>query len=118
MYPLERPNLERARALANGNLRGGKAVLYTNSSTIPMAIGQLVRQQLAEIGLDIEVKGIPIHSATAAYFKKLATPGEEWDLAFATLEPELHRSLRLHQPALRPAVRRGDELHALRLEPV
>ena len=28
IYPLERPNLERARALARGNLRGGKAVLY------------------------------------------------------------------------------------------
>ncbi len=54
-----------------GNLRGGKAVLYVNSSPIPMAIGQLVKQQLAEIGLDVEVRGIPIHSATAAYFNKL-----------------------------------------------
>ena len=29
IYPLERPDLERARALARGNLRGGKAVLYS-----------------------------------------------------------------------------------------
>jgi peptide/nickel transport system substrate-binding protein len=87
VYPLERPDLARAKALANGNLRGGKAILYTNSSPIPMAIGQLVRQQLAEIGLDVEVRGIPIHSASAAYFKKLATPGEPWDIAFGLWSP-------------------------------
>jgi ABC-type transport system substrate-binding protein len=87
VYPLERPDLSRARTLANGNLRGGKAVLYVNSSPIPMAIGQLVKQQLAEIGLEVEVRGIPIHSASAAYFKKLATPGEPWDIAFGLWSP-------------------------------
>ena len=87
VYPLERPDLQRARALANGNLRSGKAVLYVNSSPIPMAIGQLVRQQLAKIGLDVEVKGIPIHSASAAYFNKLATAGEPWDIAFGLWSP-------------------------------
>ena len=87
VYPLDRPDLQRARALANGNLRGGKAVLYVNSSPIPTAIGQLVRQQLAQIGLDVEVKGIPIHSASAAYFNKLATAGEPWDIAFGLWSP-------------------------------
>lgn len=87
VYPLERPDLPRAKELARGNLRGGKAVLYVNSSAIPMAIGQLVRQQLAEIGLDVEVRGIPIHSASAAYFNKLATPGEPWDIAFGLWSP-------------------------------
>ena len=87
VYPLERADLQRAKALANGNLRGGKAVLYVNSSPLPMAIGQLVKQQLAEIGLEVEVRGIPIHSASAAYFKKLATPGEPWDLAFGLWSP-------------------------------
>ena len=52
-----------------------------------MAIGQLVEQQLAEIGLDVEVKGIPIHSASAAYFEKLATPGEPWDISFGLWSP-------------------------------
>jgi peptide/nickel transport system substrate-binding protein len=87
VYPLERADLERARALAQGNLRARTAVLYVNSSPIPMAIGQLVKQQLAEIGLDVEVRGIPIHSASAAYFRKLATPGEPWDLAFGLWSP-------------------------------
>ena len=87
VYPLERANVPRAKALANGNLRGGKATLYVNSSPLPMAIGQLIRQQLAEIGLDVEVRGIPIHSASAAYFNKLAAPGEPWDMAFGLWSP-------------------------------
>ena len=87
VYPLERANVARAKELAQGSLRSGKAVLYTNSSTLPMAIGQLVKQQLAEIGLEVEVRGIPIHSASAAYFNKLATPGEEWDIAFGLWSP-------------------------------
>lgn len=86
VYPLG-GDLPRAKALARGNLRGGKAVLYVNSSALPMAIGQLVRQQLAEIGLDMEIRPIPIHSASAAYFKKLATPGEPWDIAFGLWSP-------------------------------
>jgi ABC-type transport system substrate-binding protein len=87
IYPLERADLERAKALADRNLRGGKAILYVNSSPLPMAIGQLVKQQLAQIGLEVEVRGIPIHSASAAYFRKLATPGEPWDLAFGLWSP-------------------------------
>jgi peptide/nickel transport system substrate-binding protein len=87
VYPLERADLQRAKALAAGNVRSGKAILYVNTSPLPMAIGQLVRQQLAEIGLDVEVRGIPIHSASAAYFNKLATPGEPWDLAFGLWSP-------------------------------
>jgi peptide/nickel transport system substrate-binding protein len=87
VYPLARADLQRARTLARGNLRDGKAVLYVNSSPIPMALGQLVEQQLAEIGLDVEVKGIPIHSATAAFFNRLGAPGEPWDLAFGLWSP-------------------------------
>ena len=87
VYPLERPDLQRARTVARGNLRGGKAILYVNSSPIPMALGQSVKQQLAEIGLEVEVRGIPIHSATAAYFNKLGAPGEPWDIAFGLWSP-------------------------------
>ena len=87
VYPLERANVARAKELAQGSLRSGKAVLYTNSSTLPMAIGQLVKQQLAEIGLEVEVRGIPIHSASAAYFNKLAAGGEPWDIAFRLWTP-------------------------------
>jgi ABC-type oligopeptide transport system substrate-binding subunit len=87
IYPLARPDLNRAKALARGNLRGGSAVLYVANAPIPLAIGQLVKRQLAEIGLEVTVRGIPIHSATAAYFNKLGTPGEPWDVAFGLWSP-------------------------------
>jgi peptide/nickel transport system substrate-binding protein len=87
VYPLERPDVDRAKELAQGSLRGGKAVLYVNSGALPMAIAQLVKQQLGAIGLEVDVRGIPIHSASAAYFNKLATPGEPWDIAFGLWSP-------------------------------
>ena len=74
VYPLERADLRRARELARGNLRGAKAVLYTNSSSLPMAFGQLVKRQLAEIGLEVDVRGLPLHTASSGYFAKLGPP--------------------------------------------
>ena len=87
VYPLERADLNRARALARGNLRDGKAVLYTAQNPLTIALGQVVARQLAEIGLDVEVKGVPYHTASAAYFKVLATPGEPWDLSLGLWQP-------------------------------
>jgi ABC-type oligopeptide transport system substrate-binding subunit len=87
IYPLERADLEKARELARGNLRGGRVVLYTNSSYLPMTFGQIVRRQLAEIGLDVEVRGFPLHTASAAYYDKLARAGEPWDLALGLWQP-------------------------------
>ena len=40
IYPLERPNLRKARALAKGRTRGGKAVLYTFDGPAPLALAQ------------------------------------------------------------------------------
>ena len=87
IYPLDRADLARARALARGNLRGRRAILYTNNTTLPMAFGQIVKQQLAEIGLDVDVRGFPLHTASSAYYSKLAAPGEPWDLALALWQP-------------------------------
>ena len=87
IYPLERADLAKARALARGNLRGGKVVLYTNSTPLPMAVGRIIARQLAEIGLDVEVRGFPLHTASGAYYAKLAKPGEEWDIALALWQP-------------------------------
>jgi ABC-type oligopeptide transport system substrate-binding subunit len=87
VYPLERADVARARELAEGNLRERKAVLYTNDSPLPLALGQLVKRQLAEIGLEVDVKGLPLHTASSAYFAKLATPGEPWDIALGLWQP-------------------------------
>ena len=87
VYPLERADLAKARDLARGNLRGGRVVMYTANTELPKAFAQLVRRQLAEIGLDVEVRPLPLHTASAAYFAKLATTGEPWDLALGLWQP-------------------------------
>ena len=89
VYPLERADPERARELARGSLRGGKAILYTNDAPPPMAVAQLAKQQLAQIGLEIEIKPVPLHSASAAYLDGLTRPGAEWDLALVVWTPNV-----------------------------
>ena len=79
--------MEKARELAAGNTRSGKAVIYTTDFSLPLAAAQLVKRQLAEIGLELEVKALPIHIATAAYVGKLAVQGEPWDLALVLWTP-------------------------------
>jgi peptide/nickel transport system substrate-binding protein len=89
VYPLERADVQRARELARGNLRSGKAVLYTSDVPVAYAPAQLAKQQLAEIGLDVEVKALPLHLASAAYLNRLAVRGEPWDLALVLWTPNL-----------------------------
>jgi peptide/nickel transport system substrate-binding protein len=87
IYPLEHADLATARKLASGHLNGGKVELYTNSTPLPMALGRIVARQLAEIGLDVEVHGFPLHTASGAYYAKLAAPNEPWDIALALWQP-------------------------------
>jgi ABC-type oligopeptide transport system substrate-binding subunit len=89
IYPLDRPDLDRARELARGNLRGGRAVLYT--ANVPQALvpAQLAKQQLAAIGLEVELRPLPFHIATAAYLERLSARGEPWDLALVLWSPNL-----------------------------
>ena len=78
IYPLDRPNLRTARELARGHLRGGKAVLYVNDLPLTLGLGQVLRRQLAAIGLEVEVRGIP----GAALNARLSRPGEPFDMTF------------------------------------
>lgn len=89
IYPLATPDLERAKSLAGGNVRSGKAVMYTTDVLPAIATAQLVREQLAPIGLEVEVKRIPLHIASAAYLEKLANRGEEWDIALVLWTPNI-----------------------------
>lgn len=85
IYPLQRPDLRKARALARGHTRSGKAVLYTFDLPPFIAAGQIIKRNLATIGLDVEVKGIP----PPAYFQRLiGNPTEPWDIAFADWAPD------------------------------
>ena len=89
VYPLAGADLARAKALARGQLRSGKAVLYTTDVVPAVAAAQLVKQQLAAIGLAVEIKQIPLHIASAAYLEKLAARGEGWDLALVLWTPNI-----------------------------
>jgi ABC-type transport system substrate-binding protein len=75
IYPLEGPDLSRARALARGNKRSGKAVLYTTSSPIDVAQAQILQHDLGQIGLEVEVEQFP-----GNLFDELAKPGAPFDI--------------------------------------
>lgn len=92
VYPLRGPDLTTARALARGNKRGGKAVLYTSSSLPgPIAQAQIVRDTLKKIGLEVEIQAYPF----PVLVQKLKTPGEPFDIGligwgFADPDPVSH----------------------------
>src|SRR5262249_22466217 len=79
IYPLRGPDLRRARALARGRARSGKAVLYTCSDR-PACIGTAPRlqQNLRAIGIQVQVRRFPLQ----VMFQKLARPNEPFDLAW------------------------------------
>ncbi len=55
-----------------------KAVLYSNSGPEPLAVAQESSSSSREIGLDVEVRGIPIHSAPRVLqqaLRRRASPG-------------------------------------------
>jgi oligopeptide transport system substrate-binding protein len=76
IYPLQ-GDVRRARALARGRLRGGKVVLYTVDSPLGLSTAQIVKRNLARIGLGVEIKAFSLQ----ALFGKLFAPGEPFDLA-------------------------------------
>jgi peptide/nickel transport system substrate-binding protein len=76
LYPLKGPNLTRARALARGRTRGGKAVLYVRDNPSGRVLGAVVRANLDQIGLDVEIKPFPPGPFAARVF----TRGEPYDM--------------------------------------
>jgi peptide/nickel transport system substrate-binding protein len=81
-------DLAHAQALARGNTRGGKAVLYVTDFSLPMATAQRIKQQLEPIGLEVEIKPIPEHVASSAYLGRLGSADEPWDLALVLWSPD------------------------------
>jgi peptide/nickel transport system substrate-binding protein len=76
LYPLTGPNLRRARALADGNTRGGKAVLYVFGIPALLDRAQVIVRNLREIGLDVTVKPF----SPVVLDAKAGTPGEPYDM--------------------------------------
>jgi YVTN family beta-propeller protein len=74
IYPL-RPDLTNARRLARGHA-GARVVLYTCDVTPCLQHAQIVKSNLAAIGLRVEVKTF----SGDTLFAKLARPGEPFDI--------------------------------------
>jgi peptide/nickel transport system substrate-binding protein len=77
IYPLRHPDLRRARALARGHTRSAKAIYYARDDPRSQAVAQIVKADLAKIGLDVEIKTYPSPVA----LDKIGTRGEPFDIA-------------------------------------
>jgi peptide/nickel transport system substrate-binding protein len=79
IYPLTGVNqsmLARARALARGNTRNGKATLYTWNAAPGPGLAQVVQFNLRQIGIDVEIKTYD----RVVQHEKSATRGEPFDI--------------------------------------
>jgi ABC-type transport system substrate-binding protein/DNA-binding SARP family transcriptional activator len=75
LYPLDGPDLRAAKQLA-GHLHG-TAIMYTPNLPPWVQEAQVVRRDLAPLGIDVEVKQFPIGD----FFARLGRRGEPFDLA-------------------------------------
>jgi peptide/nickel transport system substrate-binding protein len=78
IYPLYKPDFARARALARGHTRSSKLVLYVSTRAGVAAQAQIVKKDLAKIGLDVVIKAFP----SPLIFERLATRGEPFDMGW------------------------------------
>jgi peptide/nickel transport system substrate-binding protein len=84
LYPLGRPDLDRAKALARGNTRSGKAVLYVFDVPLFRVAANAIRKDLAQIGLEVEVKPFPPPVVLA----RAGTRGEPYDMVLTGWIPD------------------------------
>ena len=86
IYPAR--DIERARALAAGSLRGGKARLYVPDVSVARLAAQGVQLQLAELGLEIEIRPFGEHATASSYLGRLGDADEPWDLGLVLWTPD------------------------------
>jgi ABC-type transport system substrate-binding protein len=76
IYSVKGPNYTRAKSLAQGQTRDGKAVFYTFNTAQGPPIAQSVQFNLKQIGVDVEIKQFD----RVVQHEKAATRGEPFDL--------------------------------------
>jgi ABC-type transport system substrate-binding protein len=76
-YPFK-GDLAKARALARGSTRSGRAVIYARNDPFIVAQAELVRRRLSTIGITGEIRSF----GQAEALRRLQTPGEPFDIAF------------------------------------
>jgi ABC-type transport system substrate-binding protein len=74
IYPLDRPNVERAKKLLGG--KTGTVVLYTLNDTTAQNDAQILQANLKAIGLELEIKQFTF----ATMLDKAGTRGEPFDM--------------------------------------
>jgi ABC-type transport system substrate-binding protein len=84
IYPLRGPDVAKAKALARGNTRSGRVVLYIQDKPEHIAQAQIIRRDLKPIGLDVTVKKFP----GPALFHLLFTPGTPYDMTLLGFGPD------------------------------
>ena len=78
LYPLKHPNLTKAKALARGHTKSGKAVMYTCNNVLTGCLrsAQTVKANLKAIGIDVTIEQFP----SAELERRTRTRGEPFDL--------------------------------------
>jgi len=80
IYPLTGTNaasLAKAKSLATGSLRGGKAVFYAFNTSFGPPVAQVVQFNLKQIGLDVDIKLFD----RVVQHDKVGTRGEPFDIS-------------------------------------
>ncbi len=102
IYPLDGPDIARARRLAGQGPRRRANLLICNDKPCPQWAA-IVKQNLSKIGIDVTWQELPFN----ALFKREADPKASWDLAFFGWTPDfpdpsgfLNTLLRGHRPPL------------------
>ena len=76
IYSLKGPNYAKAKELAQGNTRGGKAVYYAPNRSYGPGVAQSVQFNLKQIGIDVEIKLLD----RVVQNEKMGIRGEPFDL--------------------------------------
>jgi peptide/nickel transport system substrate-binding protein len=84
IYPLRHRDVRRARAIARGHTRGGKARLYIKDTPVDIAQAQIIQRDLGPIGIRVVVKKLP----GPALFQQLFTPGSAYDMSLLGFGPD------------------------------
>jgi YVTN family beta-propeller protein len=116
VYPLSRPDIRRAKQLA-GRIRA-TAIMYTPNLPPWLQEAQVVRQDLKPLGIDVQVKEMPIDR----FFQRIRRAGEPYDLAVSgwsfstdpldTFDPatSVLRFSHFHNPGFDRQVRAAEKL--------
>jgi ABC-type transport system substrate-binding protein len=76
IYPLDGPDLRRARSLAEGRTRSARAILYTCDRPDCVAPAHILQRNLKAIGITVTIRKFP----TQLLFDRIFRPREPYDI--------------------------------------